>query len=471
MGGKAKYLLSRLIQAFFIVLLLSFITFNLSVNSPLDPLDYFSAPVNESDADLSDNSFIETQKQRLREKMGYNLPTFYIKLASFSHSKNFYFLNNRELKTLLNTESWKGYNGEKLLRYLKRIEQDIFASSKQALVRVRRSLIQTGFYESIEKHDAFIEKLKLENQDTLANELAGMLATVKQSKSSFRSAVPKLFFYGKNQYAIWLFGNGNERKGVFRGDFGTSVINGKPVIKRILKALPWTFGLSLITIVLSFITSIILGLALGYFNNKWWSKGLSSFLFLLYTVPSFWLGTLLLVFFANPDYLAWFPPGGIKPITGYASMQNYSSWSHFLQSIPYIILPVVVLSYGNIAVLTRYIKSSTVGSLSSMYTFSARTRGLTEKKVLFKHVFKNVMLPMVTIIGAIIPGLFSGSIIVEVIFSIPGMGLALTDAVLQNDINMAVAIFAISAALSAIGYLVSDILYTLIDPRIKLEKL
>jgi peptide/nickel transport system permease protein len=121
--------------------------------------------------------------------------------------------------------------------------------------------------------------------------------------------------------------------------------------------------------------------------------------------------------------------------------------------------------------LSRYVQSSTAEAMQSLYVFSARTRGLTEKRVLFKHVLPNVLLPLVTLIGAAIPGLFSGAVVIEAIFSIPGMGQELLNATLNNDVNLVVGILTISGALTILGYLISDALYAIVDPRIKLEQL
>lgn len=442
--------------------LLSIVTFTISVRSPVNPVE---AKYTKSSDDASVVIIDEFHLLKEKQRLGLLLPTFYLRLVPLGFKRNYYELITDEARELYEKAVFKGLDGDLVLEYLMSIEDWCFQEEIRKDKNINLALVKFNFYESLEQHPAFWNNLA--DNATGVEEFQKQLKLIIAKGQSVNRFLPKILFFKNNQYHNWLFGAENS-KGVIRGDFGKSYTNGRPVWVRIKKALPWTFILSLITIFLSVISSVIIGLVLGYFNSHWWSKGVKSFLFLLYTMPAFWLATLLLMLFANPDYFNWFPPGGIKPIFS-ALEPNF--WQSFTQSFAYLVLPLIALSYSSITVLSRYMQSSTFETLQSLYVFSARTRGLSEKKVLLKHVLPNVLLPLVTLIGAAIPGLFGGSIVIESIFSIPGMGQELYSATLNNDVNLVVGILTISAALTILGYLISDALYVIIDPRIKLEKL
>jgi peptide/nickel transport system permease protein len=444
------------------VFLLSIATFYISVSSPIDPIatKYTKTSVEAGIVTVDEFSIIK-EKQNL----GLFLPAFYFRLVPAGFNKNYYQLITNETRELYEKAIFKGLDGTLVLDYLLEFEAWNFKEENWGNAVVSESMIEFSFFENLEKHPAFWKSL--ENKVEGAAEFQIHLNSIIKKGQTIKRFFPKIIFFKNNQYHNWFFG-GSYSRGLIRGDFGKSYSNGKSVWVRIKKALPWTFVLSLITIVLSIVSSVFLGLVLGYFNNNWWSKGIKSFLFLLYTMPAFWLATLLLMFFANPDYFNWFPPGGIKPIY---SVVEPDFWQLFTQSLSYMVLPIIALSYSSITMLSRYVQSSTAEAMQSLYVFSARTRGLTEKRVLFKHVLPNVLLPLVTLIGAAIPGLFSGAVVIEAIFSIPGMGQELLNATLNNDVNLVVGILTISGALTILGYLISDALYAIVDPRIKLEQL
>ncbi|MFY0674502.1 MAG: ABC transporter permease [Bacteroidia bacterium] len=444
------------------MLLLSIVTFYISVNSPIDPIEtkYTSATTDENVV-LVDQLEVLRQKQRL----GLLLPTFYFRLAPLDFNGKYYDLKLAELRELYERAIYKGYDGDLILEYLLEFEDWYLKPINWENEVVNELILKHSFFSNLDEHLIFW--ISLDNRVGVQQKLNEKLNNALKEGISLKRLVPKVLFFKNNQYHHWLFG-GKYTKGVVNGDLGKSYSNGKSVFSRIKKALPWTFLMSLITIFLSVFGSVLLGLILGYFNNKWWSKGIKSFLFLLYTMPAFWLATLLLLFFANPDFLSWFPPGGIKPLH---TEIDPSFWQLFWQSFSYLVLPIVALSYSSITVLSRYLQSSTAEAMQSLYVFSVRTRGVSEKRLLLKHVMPNVLLPLITLIGAAIPGLFSGSIVIESIFSIPGMGQELFTATLNNDINLVVGILTISGALSILGYLISDALYVVVDPRIKLENL
>jgi peptide/nickel transport system permease protein len=181
-------------------------------------------------------------------------------------------------------------------------------------------------------------------------------------------------------------------------------------------------------------------------------------------MPSFFVGTILLLLFANPDYYSWFPVSGIQDPTSFNAQ-----WS-FLEKaghrLPYLILPIFTYTYGSFAFLSRIMRVGMIDIVSQDYIRTARAKGLGEKKVILKHALRNSLLPIITVFAAIFPMAIGGSIIIETIFSIPGMGLEVFNAILNYDYPMIITVFTLSGFLTMVGILVADILYAVVDPRI-----
>lgn len=161
----------------------------------------------------------------------------------------------------------------------------------------------------------------------------------------------------------------------------------------------------------------------------------------------------------------------IFPVYGISSIEA-DSWPFFewlVDRLWHLILPVICLTYGGLAYLSRLARADMLEVIREDYVRTARAKGLSERKVIFKHAFRNALLPIVTLLAFLLPALFGGSVIIESIFSIPGMGQLGFEAVLSRDYPVIMAITTISALLTLIGLLLSDILYAALDPRIKLE--
>ena len=281
----------------------------------------------------------------------------------------------------------------------------------------------------------------------------------------WRTYIPSLHWYGtKNQYHLWLFGNGNDRKGLLRGDFGISYIDSQPIQDKIWQKVGISFSLSLISIFLAYLISIPIGIYSAYRKDSIADTGMSLILFILYSMPSFFVGTLLLLQFANPDNLAWFPVSGIQDPTYFNA--EWSFWQKIKHRMPFLILPIITYTYGSFAFLSRIMRVGMIDIVSQDYIRTARAKGLGEGKVILKHALRNSLLPVITVFAAIFPMAVGGSIIIEVIFSIPGMGVEIYNSILNYDYPMIITVFTLSGFLTMIGYLVSDILYAVVDPRI-----
>lgn len=250
------------------------------------------------------------------------------------------------------------------------------------------------------------------------------------------------------QYFIWL-------KNVCTGNLGYSLINHRPVLTQILERLPATAGLMGASILLAFLLAIPLGLIAGANRNKWVDKVLNAITYIGISIPSFWFAMLLIYLFAIKLHLL--------PSMGMRTIGVESTWD----VIKHGILPCIVLSFGMLSVYLRYIRSNTIGQLKEDYVQIQYAYGATRWEVLRRHVLKNVLLPIITILGMSLPDLITGAIVTETVFSWPGMGAYSVSAVFGFDYPVIMGITMISSIMLIVGNLLADILYSVVDPRIR----
>ncbi len=260
------------------------------------------------------------------------------------------------------------------------------------------------------------------------------------------------------QYLLWV-------KRVFTLDFGNSFKDHRPVLEKIAERLPITIQLNAISIFLVYLIAIPFGVFSATHADTLTDRVLTLFFFFLYSLPSFWVAVLLIMFFGGGDFLDIFPVYGISSI-------GAGSWSlfHWLTDrLWHLVLPVTCLTYGGLAYLSRLTRAEMLEVIREDYIRTARAKGLSERIVIFKHALRNALLPIITLLAFLLPAMFGGSVIIESIFSIPGMGQLGFESVLSRDYPVIMAITTISALLTLAGLLISDILYATLDPRIKLE--
>lgn len=250
------------------------------------------------------------------------------------------------------------------------------------------------------------------------------------------------------QYLTWL-------GDLVRGDFGYSFVKRVPVSELIIERLPNTFLLMFTSFILAFIISIPLGVISARKKNSLTDYSVTGFSFLGISVPHFWLGLMAIMFFAVK--LGWFPAGGAATLDGPFSIGD---------RLIHLLMPALVLATGDMAGLTRYTRSSMLEVLGQDFMRTARAKGLKEKKVIYKHGLRNGLIPVITILGLILPSFFGGAVITESIFGWPGIGKLFIDSVFQRDYTMIMALTTVSAVLVVLGNLLADITYAIVDPRI-----
>lgn len=280
--------------------------------------------------------------------------------------------------------------------------------------------------------------------------------------------IPGFTFSKDNQFHRWFFGDGLYSKGVVRGDFGISYSTRQPVNQLIGERIKWTLFFTFFSVFLAYLISIPLGLKIASNPQSRFAKLNLSFFTLLFALPSFWIATLLLMLFANPDILAILPPSGVMPVNGFPPEANY--FDKIVLMIPYLILPTICFSYGSIAFLTKIMQDQVTDELSKDYIRTARAKGLSERSVIYRHAFRNSLIPLITIFSSVFPLAISGSVILESIFTIPGMGLTIFESILSQDYPVVIAVFTLTGLITLLGFLITDIAYVWADPRISFSK-
>lgn len=251
------------------------------------------------------------------------------------------------------------------------------------------------------------------------------------------------------QYGRWL-------TGLFQGDLGTSYNTIRPVGGLILDRLPNTLLLAGTALVLSICLAIPLGVISALKKNSLFDRSITTFSFLGISMPVFWLGIMLIVVFSVN--LNWLPAGGMKTIGEDFSISD---------RVSHLILPVSVLALANLAELTRYTRSGMISVLGEEYIRTARAKGLAKNTVVITHAFRNAVIPVVTIIGVLLPRAVSGAAITEAVFAWPGMGSLAVNAATTRDYPVVLGTTLTVAAVVIFSSLITDLTYGYIDPRIR----
>lgn len=252
------------------------------------------------------------------------------------------------------------------------------------------------------------------------------------------------------QYAIWLWH-------LLHGNFGYSYTYHQNVISLIVENLPRTLILVVVAITLSHIVAIGLGVIQAIRREKIVDNLITIVVYFLYSMPTFWLGMILISIFSIN--LHWLPSGGVAN----SPEQNPT----LLSELDHIVLPGVVLILVTIPGWSRYLRSSMIETLIQDYIRTAHAKGLKRSQVLLKHALRNSLLPLVTLAGMSVPSLFSGALIIEMIFNYPGMGLLFWNAAQNRDYPILLGIVTLVGVMTIVGNLLADCVYSVLDPRIK----
>jgi peptide/nickel transport system permease protein len=492
----SKYFITRFFLFVPTLIIISLFAFLISLLAPGDPVEW--SIQNQTGAGNKMLSELRLEQKKIwHRKKGLDLPVFYFSLQSLAEPDTLCRIYpDQERKNLLRILSRYG-NWDLISRYYTNIKELEFkiahfeitpgTSFNSAILSQRINemkfdcLLLYSLYDPVlmnarlEKLDAAVKSDPvLEPLKKPVSEALLSFSRLTDHPSTWKNYIPVIHFHQQNQYHRWIFGDGKwltgqgavYSRGIIRGDFGTSYTTGLPVMKQLITPVRWSLLFSLSSIFIACMISIPLGTYAASRENKLFDKISSGILFTFYSFPVFWVATMLLLLFANPSCLQLFPASGIMPVTGYPP--GASIFTKAAITIPYMILPVFCYIYGALAYLSRSMRITVLDELHQDYIKTARAKGLPERSVLI-HAFKNSRIPFITIIANVFPSAIAGSIIIETIFTIPGMGFEAVMAVQHQNYPVLVAIFTLSGLLTLSGYWLSDFFYGLADPRISFK--
>jgi peptide/nickel transport system permease protein len=249
-----------------------------------------------------------------------------------------------------------------------------------------------------------------------------------------------------------------------RLDFGRSYMpDGRLVMDKIRERIPITLGLNVLELIIIFSLAVPLGILSATRQYSLFDKSMTLFVFVGFATPDFWLALLLMILFGVQ--LGWLPISGLRSL----NFEYLGFWTQVWDILSHLILPVLVAAFGGLAYLSRLMRGTLLEVIRQDYIRTARAKGLPEHDVIYKHAARNAVIPVVTLLGLMVPGLLGGSVFIETVFSIPGMGQLFVQSAFSRDEPVLMALIVIGASLSLLGNILADISYGLVDPRIRVS--
>jgi peptide/nickel transport system permease protein len=435
----------------------------------------------------SERSYFE-----MAEKMGLHLPTFYFSFSTKASPDTIYkFLKKPQRETVERFVSMYG-NWPQISDYYHQISKMQFSTYQ---VKADSTTFEpskiinenvVGLFTKYKDEDIqlAISAIQANAQTTSnyapvlseVNKLDALYKDMKAKQTPSANYIPAFYWYGMhNQFHRWMFGDKKwfssveepgKGAGFIRLDFGFSYLDKRPVWSKMKDALPWTLTLNMISLFLAYIIALPLGVWSARKKGTIGDRIVTFLLFLLNSLPVFWIATMMITFLTTEEYgMDWFPTYGLGEVDDSMSVMDV-----FLERFYHIILPVICLTYGAWAYLSRQMRGGVLTVLRQDYIRTARAKGLDEGTVVWKHAFRNSLIPIITIFASIFPASIAGSFIIENIFSIPGMGKLSFEGLVARDYPMVFTVMMLSAVLTMVGNLFADIMYAVVDPRISYDK-
>lgn len=450
-----NFIIRHIFGALLSLWIISMLIFFLSKAVPGDPVSGLK--------EINEGSYYLDYEKEYKQKataFGLNLPTFYFSLVPRNFPKNLNEVMPFEKKNFVKELLFQGYQYHDILQYEGAL--DSFLYDEEALklkdgiefdgIKSRTDLL------NLQKELNSIKEKSEAGQGIISlSELSNSIENLNGNKTM--STFPVFYWHGfNNQYHQWL-------SSLLKGKPGNSRIDGKPVAKKISRALVWTVFLILIAIFFSYGFGILLGIFLASLEKQSLRKWIEKLFFGIYAIPVFWLATLMLVFFTTKEYGAWtniFPSVGLAPIDNGAPW--YSRLSDFGKQL---ILPCFILVIHNLAFVSTLVKRNIESYKDSGFVLMAKAYGFKKREILWREIFPHTLLPIITSITSAIPTAISGSLVIEIIFNIPGVGRLLFSSINTGDWPVVFAVVMLIALVTIISFFTAEFLYRWADPRIK----
>jgi peptide/nickel transport system permease protein len=466
------YVLKRLLLFLPTLLAVSMLAFGLNKCAPGDPVVQFMT--------LDENSRTGADYQRYQQvyaaaaaRLGLDKPAFYLQFTTAAYPDTLYRVLQADHRANLDRLLARYGCWPEIQAYYRALKRADLALVHTGLRSDAAIATRTALLQLYVQHEPGAIGARL---DTIALALKrdGALAAAWQpayaaAEEAYRAVetgatpwkhyLPALYWHGSdNQYHHWL-------GGVLRGYWGVSYRDERPVFEKIKDAARWTLLLNLPAIALAYLLAIPIGVYSAVRPGGRFDRWSNFVLLTLYSLPGFWVAILLTVFFTNPQYgMDWFPSLGV------GEPGRDDSWLDVLQlRAAHLFLPVVALTYGSLAFIARQVRGSMTKALGEDFVRTARAKGLPERAVIWRHAFRNALFPLITLFSGILPAALAGSVVVEAIFNIPGMGLLTIESILNKDWPVVYAVLMMTALLTVAGILLADLLYAWADPRVRLS--
>lgn len=426
--------------------MLSLVCFALRQYTPGDPVRRL-LPAGEARQVDDDPLAYDRAYRRAAVTLGLDRPAFYLTLANGALPDTLHRIVRPQERAMVRALTLANGNWPATQRYY-------------------QALRQVAYQDGVFGPD--YRRLLLQDDPARIATLIGELPTDDPVRSTFtayqsqptrsRLLLPALRWHGSdNQYHHWLMA-------FLRGDPGRSLTDGRPVAEKIGPALKWTALINGLAIGLVFLIAVPTGLRAAGYAGGWFDRLTTVGMFLLFGIPSFWVATLLANFFTTPAFgMDFFPSMGVGELPPDANW-----WTALRIRAAHLFLPVVCLAYPSWAYVSRHLRRAAAAELTKPYVKTARLKGLAHDRILWSHVLRNAAFPLITLAGSLLPALLAGSVLIERIFNLPGMGQLLYNAALADDWPVIITLVLLNGVLTAIGLLLADLGYRLADPRVRL---
>jgi len=426
----------KLLQSILLFVALSISIFFLKNLLPNDPVEQSLGIYSENEFD--DRAYSDSEYRKEAIKLGLDKPKFYFGFIPSDWSAEYQKLLIPQHKKIAHALISRGLKWEDIDLYLKAGQE---SENKSAIMALNSGLLQgTNIPNNLDFGPNYTELL---------------LNIYANKKRSFY--YPFFQWHGiDNQYHHWI-------KTCIDLKNNLSNIDNKPAGPKISSALKWTLSITLPTLFLSFFFGIFLGFQRVISKSKIWDY-LQNILDLFHSLPLFWFATLLVIFFTTDDY------GQFTNIFPSIHSMSFSTGLGIFNNLKYLLLPILCYILLNVGYISALMTSSLRDQLSKPFILTAQLKGLTKKQIIKQHGLKNAMFPIVTLFTSAIPASFAGSLILEIIFNIPGVGRLLYRSILLADWNIGLPVLLLLSAITIISYWVADIIYAKIDPKSSVAK-
>jgi peptide/nickel transport system permease protein len=466
-----KYIVKRLLIFIPTLIAISLLTFVISINAPGDPVETMLNQSVGGDGMSGEKLANEKTYNDKRHELGFDLPLFYFAFTNATFPDTLHRISKKSHRDNLQRMSYEYGDWNNVSEYyhtLRAFENELFTieindKTSKDLRKIKDAINVLYINYAPEKTDGTVQNIEF---DLFKNKVISKFASrkyydfinaynhMKIEKTTINRYIPKIVWYGlENQYHRWI-------AGFVVGDFGISFQDKRPVSSKIFDALKWSMILSILSIIIAYLVAIPLGVRSAVDKGKWSEKLITTGLFLLYSLPNFWIATMLIQFLGGGG-LGWFPTFGLGGLP-----EDAPYWDRFFETAYHLILPLLCLTYASFAFISRQMRGGMLNVLEMDYIRTARAKGLKKKVVIWKHAFRNSLIPIITLFASIFPLAISGSFIIEIIFSIPGMGQLTLKAIFARDYPIVFTVLMFTAMLTLVGNLVADVLYAYVDPRI-----